>query len=291
MQDNYTTKAKHLTIDSRRLIERWKKEGKSNREIASLLGKAPQTIHTEIKRGTVRQCLGKGRFKEVYSADYAQQSYENNRKRSVKKSSLTKELKEKILHYHNQKFSPDKKQASTNFKPAGQSIEQRPEAINLRLENGHYEIDTVLLTRAKNYCLLVLTDRKSRHQIIRLIPNKSAEVVNQALKLILKQHKILSITADNGTEFNRLFDVFSEEHIYYAHPYASWERGTNENHNRLIRRWLPKGTKKMTPKEVAFIEKWINNYPKKYLDYKSPREDFWMANLNLKFSVRNKSRN
>ncbi|HEW6669486.1 TPA: IS30 family transposase [Streptococcus pneumoniae] len=291
MQDNYTTKAKHLTIDSRRLIERWKKEGKSNREIASLLGKAPQTIHTEIKRGTVRQCLGKGRFKEVYSADYAQQSYENNRKRSVKKSSLTKELKEKILHYHNQKFSPDKKQASTNFKPAGQSIEQRSEAINIRLENGHYEIDTVLLTRAKNYCLLVLTDRKSRHQIIRLIPNKSAEVVNQALKLILKQHKILSITADNGTEFNRLFDVFSEEHIYYAHPYASWERGTNENHNRLIRRWLPKGTKKMTPKEVAFIEKWINNYPKKCLDYKSPREDFWMANLNLKFSVRNKSRN
>ncbi|VIW42381.1 IS1239 transposase [Streptococcus pneumoniae] len=298
MQDNYTTKAKHLTIDSRRLIERWKKEGKSNREIASLLGKAPQTIHTEIKRGTVRQCLGKGRFKEVYSADYAQQSYENNRKRSVKKSSLTKELKEKILHYHNQKFSLDKKQASTNFKPAGQSIEQRPEAINLRLENGHYEIDTVLLTRAKNYCLLVLTDRllvltnrKSRHQIIRLIPNKSAEVVNQALKLILKQHKILSITADNGTEFNRLFDVFSEEHIYYAHPYASWERGTNENHNRLIRRWLPKGIKKMTPKEVAFIEKWINNYPKKCLDYKSPREDFWMANLNLKFSVRNKSRN
>ncbi|WP_078142443.1 IS30 family transposase [Streptococcus pneumoniae] len=265
-------------------MERWKKEGKSNREIASLLGKAPQTIHTEIKRGTVRQCLGKGRFKEVYSADYAQQSYENNRKRSVKKSSLTKELKEKILHYHNQKFSPDKKQASTNFKPAGQSIEQRSEAINLRLENGHYEIDTVLLTRAKNYCLLVLTDRKSRHQIIRLIPNKSAEVVNQALKLILKQHKILSITADNGTEFNRLSNVFSEEHIYYAHPYASWERGTNENHNRLIHRWLPKGTKKMTPKEVAFIEKWINNYPKKCLDYKSPREDFWMANLNLKFS-------
>ncbi|VIV03649.1 IS1239 transposase [Streptococcus pneumoniae] len=291
MQDNYTTKGKHLTIDSRRLIERWKKEGKSNREIASLLGKAPQTIHTEIKRGTVRQCLGKGRFKEVYSADYAQQSYENNRKRSIKKSSLTKELKEKILHYHNQKFSPDKKQASTNFKPAGQSIEQRSEAINLRLENGHYEIDTVLLTRAKNYCLLVLTDRKSRHQIIRLIPNKSAEVVNQALKLILKQHKILSITADNGTEFNRLFDVFSEEHIYYAHPYASWERGTNENHNRLIHRWLPKGTKKMTPKEVAFIEKWINNYHKKCLNYKSPREDFLMANLNLKFSVRNKSRN
>ena len=184
------------------------KEWKANREIASLLGKTPQTIHTEIKRGTVLQCIGKGRFKEIYSADYAQQSYENNCKRSVKKSILTKELKEKILHYHNQKFSPEmmvkakgvnvgistiyywihheklgltkqdllyprkgksvKKQASANFKPAGQSIEQKPEAINLRLENGHYEINTVLLTRAKNYCLLILTDRRSRNQIHRL---------------------------------------------------------------------------------------------------------------------------
>ena len=83
------------------------KEGKSNREIGSLLGKSPQTIHTEIKRETVLQCLGKGRFKKVYSADYAQQSYESNRKRSIKKLSLIKELKEKILHYHNQKFSPE----------------------------------------------------------------------------------------------------------------------------------------------------------------------------------------
>ena len=324
MQNNYTTEAKHLTIHSRRLIERWKNEGKSNREIASLLGKAPQTIHNEIKRGTVLQCLGKGRFKKIYSATYAHMVYETNRKRSVKKSILTKELKQKILHYHNQKLSPEmivkakgvtvgistiyywihhgklgltkqnllyprngktvKKQASTNFKPAGQSIQQRPKAINLRLENGHYEIDTVLLTIAKNCCLLVLTDRRSKHQIIRLIPNKSAESVNQALKLILRQHHILSITADNGGEFNRLSDVFSKEHIYYAHPYASWERGTNENHNRLIRRWLPKGTKKTTPKEVAFIENWINNYPKKCLDYKSPRKDCLLANLNLKFS-------
>ena len=245
----------------------------------------------------------------MYSADYAQMVYETNRKRSVKKSILTKELKQKILHYHNQKLSPEmivnakgvtvrmstiyywihhgqlgltkqnllyprkgkavKKEASINFKPAGRSIEQHPKAINLRLENGHYEIDTVLLTSEKNYCLLILTDQRSRHRIIRLIPNKSAESVNQAL---LRQHKILSITADNGAEFNRLSDVFPKEHIYYAHPYAPWERGTNENHNRLIRRWLPKGHKKTTPKEVAFIKNWINNYPKKCLDYKSLRE-------------------
>ncbi|MGQ7395482.1 IS30 family transposase, partial [Streptococcus suis] len=165
-----------------------------------------------------------------------------------------------------------KKQASPNFKPAGKSIEERPEVVNLRLELRHYEIDTVLLTRARNKCLLVLTDRRSRYQIIRLIPNKSAEAVNQALKIVLKEFQIKSITTDNGSEFSRLSEVFPEEYIYYAHPYSSWERGTNENHNRLIRRWLPKGTTKTTPKEVAFIENWINNYPKKCLGYSSPRE-------------------
>ncbi len=153
------------------------------------------------------------------------------------------------------------------------------------MENGHYEIDTVLLTREKNHCLLVLTDRRSRHQIIRLIPNKTAESVNQALTLLLGKHRILSITADNGSEFKRLSEVFPEEHIYYAHAYSSWERGSNENHNRLIRRWLPKGTKKTTPKEVAFIENWINNYPKNAWTTSRQVNFFWVANFNLKFGI------
>ncbi|RSI75418.1 hypothetical protein D8856_09265 [Streptococcus mitis] len=72
-----------------------------------LLGKASQTIHNKIKHGTVLQCLGKGRFKKIYSADYTQILYETNQKLSVKKSTLTKELKQKILHYHNQKLSPE----------------------------------------------------------------------------------------------------------------------------------------------------------------------------------------
>ena len=66
-----------------------------------------------------------------------------------------------------------------------------------------------------------ITDRKSRYQIIRLIPDKSAESVNQALSMVLKDYQIYSITADNGTEFSRLADVFDPEHIYYAHPYYS----------------------------------------------------------------------
>ncbi|MBT1050711.1 IS30 family transposase, partial [Streptococcus lutetiensis] len=156
-----------------------------------------------------------------------------------------------------------KKHASPHFKPAGKSIEERQESINKRENIGDFEIDTVIQTRAKNEYLLTLTDRKSRYQIIRLIPDKSAFSVNQALKAILKDYQMNSITADNGAEFSRLAEVFDPTHIYYAHPYSSWERGTNENHNRLIRRWLPKGSKNATQQQVAFIENWINNYPKK----------------------------
>ncbi|HFI0507583.1 TPA: helix-turn-helix domain-containing protein, partial [Streptococcus suis] len=76
MQKYYTPKGKHLTIDNRRLIERWKLENKSNREIAGLLGKAPQTIHNEIKHGTTLQQVRKGVYKKVYSADYAQTVYQ-----------------------------------------------------------------------------------------------------------------------------------------------------------------------------------------------------------------------
>ncbi|EHZ18126.1 F0F1 ATP synthase subunit epsilon [Streptococcus pneumoniae GA13224] len=190
MQEHYTPKGKHLTIDNRRLIERWKNENKSNREIAGLLGKAPQTIHTEVKRGTTLQQVRKGLYKKVYSADYAQNCLPIQSKTVGEKVKfLTKEIREKILHYHKQKFSPEmmvnkkqvkvgistiyywfhnghlgltkadmlyprkrkgvKKQASPNFKPAGKSIEERPDVINLRLENGHYEINTVLLTKIK----------------------------------------------------------------------------------------------------------------------------------------------
>ncbi|HFI0695376.1 TPA: IS30 family transposase, partial [Streptococcus suis] len=186
MLEHYTPKRNYLTIAHRRLIERLRNENKSNREIAGLLGKAPQTIRNEVKRGTTLQQVRKGLYKKVYSADYAQTVYQTNRKRSVTKSILTKEIREKILHYHKQKFSPEmtvkkkvkvcistiyywfhnahlglskadmlysrkwkgvKKQASPNFKPAGKSIEESQEVINLRLENGHYEMDTFLLTK------------------------------------------------------------------------------------------------------------------------------------------------
>ena len=155
--------------------------------------------------------------------------------------------------------------------PFGKSIEERPEFINNRLEVGHYEIDTVILTRAKNKVLLMLTERKYRTEIIRLIDGKTAQAVNDELVELQKSYDFKSITPDNGHEFARLSEVVSCP-VYYAHAYASFERGTNENHNRMIRRHLPKGTTKTTPEEVAAIEYWMNHYPRKMFNYKSSYE-------------------
>ena len=107
MQDYYTPKGKQLTLADRRMIERWLREGLSHREVARRLAKAPQTIHNEVKRGQVRQQVRKGKYELVYSADFAQEVYETGRKRSVKEYSLTKELKEKIVHYIKQKYPPE----------------------------------------------------------------------------------------------------------------------------------------------------------------------------------------
>ena len=310
MQEHYTPNNKHLTLKERQLIEVWTSEGKSNRYIAKLLGKSHQTINNEIKRGMVLQQLCSSLYKRVYRAEYAQRKYIQNRKKSVRHIRLDKEKEKRIKYYLKRHYSPEmivnkgyvdipvstiyywihqgylgsqrdcliypqktkrkRPVRSEKFKSFGRSIDERPDYINERSEIGHFEIDTVILTREKNQCLLTMTDRKSRYEIIRLIKDKTSKSVNEALSSLIKEYEVKSITADNGTEFARLSDVISKDNIYYAHPYCSQERGSNENHNRLIRRHLPKGCKNSTSAEVARIELWINKYPKRMFNYLTP---------------------
>lgn len=303
MHSHSNTRGKHLTLPERTLIERWHNKDKlSNREIAYRLGKAPQTIHSEIQRGTVQL-----KRKTKYSAKTAQESYETLRTHSKRSTKLTSQLDEEIseavrnkvslevIHqelkpqvclrtlynwiasgslsvaYHDllypQYRKPKQARVTTPKRPLGVSIEERPEFINERSEYGHWEIDTVLLTKAKGECLLTLTERQTRFEVIRLIPDKSAHSVNQALRDLKLDFK--SVTSDNGREFAKLSEAL-ECPVYYCHAYASHERGTNENHNRMIRRHLPKGVKSTTKEFVAYIEQWMNNYPRKMFNYKTP---------------------
>lgn len=175
--------------------------------------------------------------------------------------------------------------------PPGRSIENRPEPIAEREEAGHWEIDLVVGGQGKGSAvLLTLTERKTRKEIIRKLKDKTQSAVVRAMNGIERQmgkeaFKVVfkSITADNGSEFldyealeASVFGQSLRTRLYYAHPYSSWERGSNENANRIIRRFIPKGCdiSKFTHKQIKRIEEWINNYPRKILDFKTAEEMF-----------------
>ena len=163
---------------------------------------------------------------------------------------------------------------------AGKSIEERPKRVDKRKEFGHFEIDTVVGKRSGNESvLLTFTERKTRYDIVRLIEGKDADSVSYALKGICAEFGdlIKSVTADNGTEFTALNAVLDGvADIYYAHPYSSFERATNETHNRMIRRYLPKGHSLDTigPKTVSMVESRLNQLPRRILKYQTPKEAF-----------------
>lgn len=163
------------------------------------------------------------------------------------------------------------------------SIENRPEEINNRSTFGHFEIDTVIGTkRGKHECLLTITERKTKFEIIFKISSKSSEnVVNKInqIKSFMNKHynKIFkSFSTDNGTEFSDFLGIIKETktQIYFCHPYCSGEKGTNEKQNSMIRYFIPKKTllENYTCEDINKIADWMNNYPRKSLDYKTPLE-------------------
>ena len=174
--------------------------------------------------------------------------------------------------------------------PPGHSIADRPKHVEERQEAGHWEIDLVVSGQGNgNAVLLTLTERKTRKELIRKLRDKTQASVIRALNGMERQMGkegfrafFKSITADNGREFLdcEAFEqsVFGGKrtHVYYAHPYSSWERGSNENANRIIRRFIPKGCdiSKFTKKQIQAIEDWINNYPRKILDFETAEGRF-----------------
>ena len=172
------------------------------------------------------------------------------------------------------------RQAITNVK--GTSIADRPETIDLREEIGHWEMDTVVGKQGTKPVLLVLSERALRKELIFKLTGKTQDEVKRILDSIERKlgrtkfvEAFKTITTDNGGEFLNFEGIerslFSKTKprtkMYYAHPYSSWERGTNENINKMIRRFVPKGVDITTysKEQIQRIEHWINNYPRKIL--------------------------
>ena len=163
--------------------------------------------------------------------------------------------------------------------PNRRSIHERPAVVDLRLEVGHWEGDTVIGARHKQ-AIVTLVERKSGYAKLFKVSNKTAELVSAAMIESLKPFDGLvdTITLDNGKEFtdHQKVDLELGSTIYFADPFASWQRGTNENFNGLLRQYIPKDRplSTVTQEELKMIENKLNHRPRKRLGFKTPHEVF-----------------
>lgn len=179
---------------------------------------------------------------------------------------------------------------SGKTEPKGTSIEERPFKPDDRSEFGHWEGDTIVGSRniSNSGAVLTLVERKTRFQLTIKMKDRKAVTIVKAIKKLkqkypeLKDYKIndifKSITFDNGVEFSKWKDIekYLKTIIYFAHPYSSYERGSNENGNKLLRLFLPKGCNinNYTDDYVMNANELINTKIRKILNYKSSLELF-----------------
>ncbi len=174
-------------------------------------------------------------------------------------------------------------------------IEERPEQVDNRDEYGHWEMDTVYSGKSRSRaCLLVLTERMTRQEVILKLKNRKAESVVAALdryerKLGRKQFRNIfkTITCDNGVEFSDIKGIVKRNRtvLYFCHAYASSERGSNENQNKLIRRFIKKGAdiSRYTNMDIKEIADWMNTLPRRLFNGMSSLE--YISSMSLPESI------
>lgn len=205
--------------------------------------------------------------------------------RNYIKSGDVFDLSTRDLTYNKKQVKSKKAGRVSSKVPAEKSIDHRPEEANERTAYGHWEGDCVVGKReGRGPVLLTLTERMTREIIILKLKYQTGEEVKKAFNRLERKlgkrfkSKFKTITFDNGSEFldykgieGSCLSQTTRTNVYYAHPYSSWQRGSNENNNRMIRRWIPKGTDIGAIKlsYIKHIEKWINDYPREIFGYKS----------------------
>jgi transposase, IS30 family len=163
--------------------------------------------------------------------------------------------------------------------PNRRGIEQRPPTAALNRVVGHWEGDTVIGCGHK-MAIVSLVEKKSKLTRLRLVKNKTAELVCAAMVEVFEPIKsaVRTVTTDNGKEFalHEKLDQTLGCKSYFADPYASWQRGLNENTNGLVRQYIPKSRslETVTPEELQMIEDKLNNRPRKCLGFQTPNQVF-----------------
>jgi IS30 family transposase len=309
---NYT----HLTREERYQIYALKKAGHTQSEIANVLERSPSTISRELSRN----CGGRGyrpkqahrlagvrRAMNARTIDEATWRFAQARLREDwSPDQISKHAAISIETVY-QRVYADKREGGTLWKhlrcqkqrrkrygkhdrrgtiPNRLSIEQRPAVVEERSRIGDWEADTVIGKNHKQ-AIVSLVERKSGFALIHKVERRTADAVSRAMTRLLKpyQRQVHTITSDNGKEFaghEKIARALRAD-FYFAHPYASWERGTNENTNGLIRQYFPKGRDftTITQQEIDTAMERLNNRPRKRLGYLTPAQVFFKSGVAL----------
>ena len=168
--------------------------------------------------------------------------------------------------------------------PNRRPISERPEHIEQRRQVGHWEGDTVI-GAAHKQAIVTLVERKSGFAVLAKVSTKTTDLVRRAIEIKLKPlcSRVKTLTVDNGKEFadHQAVDQALGIQTFFADPYCSWQRGSNENFNGLLRQYIPKKRRMETvsEEELTMIENRLNHRPRKRLGFKTPHEVFY-ASLN-----------
>lgn len=308
---------KHLSREERYQIHSLLKAKQTISDIARLLGRHPSTISRELSRG--RGQRGYRAEQACRKASERAQNSRNARRvdarvwadvafylgvqwspeqiasklqvshESVYQHVYANKAAGGDLHKNLRSQKPRRKRHLCGRDRRGQipnrrPISQRPAHIELRKQVGHWEGDTVI-GAAHKQAIVTLVERKSGYALLVKVSHKSAHLVGRAIEDKFKNmgSRVKTLTVDNGKEFadHQAIDRALGIQTYFADPYCSWQRGSNENFNGLLRQYIPKKRRleTVTDEELTMIQNRINHRPRKRLGFKTPHEVFH-ASLN-----------
>jgi len=304
--------AHHITLEERELLYRLKHKGKSKAEIAELLGRHRSTIYRELERNMGQRgyrpkqaqrladqrwqvCHRPRKMESPELHQYVQERLEKcwspdqiaGRSRLDFSRHQPWRLSRQTIYHWIDDCAPDwRRWLRRGGRPPEKRgkmsdcvrIDGRPEVINCRRRYGDWEGDT-MVGKGRHSALVTLVERKSGYARIGRADNMKAETTRRTTERRMKDLPASlrrSVTFDNGKEFAEHSQLAKTLYlkIYFASPYRSWQRGTNENTNGLLRQFFPKGTDftRISHHEVARVEELLNERPRKRLGYRTPAE-------------------
>jgi IS30 family transposase len=300
---------KHLSFEERFVIEKLWSADCLIREIATFLGRSPNTISQEIKKNTVkgiyiaekaqhkvrarrwrakRQCLKVAmnsflvRFVEAkleqkwsprqISGHLKPELGINCSAKAIYKFVESRGLEGHLFWRWNKKKGGSKQKAHAQPKDGRKYIDTRPSVEN---ELGHFEVDFIT-SKHSPWVFLVVVELLTRHAWVRRLPNRKRHTISAAFSELFSGISVKSITTDNDLAFThwRELEIIIQAPIYFCHPYHSWEKGLVENTNRWIRCFVPKrrDIASVTKEELDEIHAFLNNRPRECIGFRSPRE-------------------